>query len=115
MIDPLQVTPPVDWDVRPEAGDAYQEEGSNNMELSHGPAKKQKWKNDNLNFDCEMDMPADPFNRPTAPSSPTEMPSPTSPSKIPAPGTVGRVDPGQSTEDGYTNMDSYSRYSQQPC
>ena len=67
IIDPLQVTPPVDWDVRPEAGDAYQEEGSNNMELTRGPAKKQKWKkkrmakSDCLYFDYGTDMPAGPF------------------------------------------------------
>ena len=67
IIDPLQVTPPVDWDVRPEDGGAYQEEGSNNMELSRGPAKKQKWmkkrtaKRDYLYFDYETDMLADPF------------------------------------------------------
>jgi len=65
----LQVTPPVDFlYIDPlQEGDAYHEEGSNDMELSGGPAKKQKWmkkrtaKRDYLYFDYETDMLADPF------------------------------------------------------
>jgi hypothetical protein len=45
----------------------YEEEGSNNMKLSLGPAKKQKWiakkthKEDYLFYDFPTDMGADPF------------------------------------------------------
>ena len=66
----MQATAPLDWEIFADGEwttKGYEEEGSNDMQLSLGPAKKQKWmmkrtkKIDYLYFDYTTEMPADEF------------------------------------------------------